>query len=64
MQIHFRRLSDVSTKDIIALNKNPDVLRHIPLGRPAFEESKCKAWGAQKEAQWALNGYGPWFFSL
>ena len=62
MQLHFRHLSDVSTEDIIALNNNPDVLRQMPLGRPDFDESKCKAWVAQKEAQWALNGYGPWAF--
>ena len=62
MQLHFRHLSDVSTEDIIALNNNPDVLRQMPLGRPNFDESKCTAWVAQKEAQWALNGYGPWAF--
>lgn len=65
MQLHFRRLSDAPIADIIALNNNPDVLRQMPLGRPDFDERKCKVWVAQKEAQWALNGYGPWaFFSL
>lgn len=62
MQLHFRRLSDAAIADIIALNNNPDVLRQMPLGRPDFDERKCKAWVAQKEAQWALNGYGPWAF--
>ncbi|MEZ0196176.1 GNAT family N-acetyltransferase [Pseudomonas qingdaonensis] len=58
----FRHLSDVSTDDIMALNNNPDVLRQMPLGRPDFDEKKCKVWVAQKEAQWVLNGYGPWAF--
>ena len=44
MQLHFRRLSDAPIADIIALNNNPDVLRQMPLGRPDFDERKCKVW--------------------
>ncbi|KDO00863.1 GNAT family N-acetyltransferase [Pseudomonas donghuensis] len=62
MDLQFKRLSEISSADIIELNNNPDVLRHMPLGRPDFDEAKCSAWVAEKESQWLLNGYGPWAF--
>lgn len=64
MDLQFKRLNEVSSADIIALNNNPEVLRQMPLGRPDFDEAKCAAWVAQKESQWTLNGYGPWAFMV
>ncbi len=36
MTLAFIRLTQVNTDDIIAFNNHPDVLRHMPLGRPDF----------------------------
>lgn len=36
MILAFIRLTQVNTDDIIAFNNHPDVLRHMPLGRPDF----------------------------
>ncbi|MGF6592034.1 GNAT family N-acetyltransferase [Pseudomonas sp. 2835] len=62
MDLQFKRLGEISSTDIIDLNNNPRVLRHMPLGRPDFDETKCAAWVAEKESQWLVNGYGPWAF--
>ncbi|UVL63547.1 GNAT family N-acetyltransferase [Pseudomonas sp. B21-032] len=62
MDLQFKRLSEISSADIIELNNNSRVLRHMPLGRPDFDEAKCAAWVAEKESQWQVNGYGPWAF--
>ncbi|MHC6226140.1 GNAT family N-acetyltransferase [Pseudomonas sp. X10] len=64
INLQFKRLSEVSTADIINLNNHPDVLRQMPLGSPDFDEAKCLAWVAEKESQWGLNGYGPWAFMI
>ncbi|ROL64630.1 GNAT family N-acetyltransferase [Pseudomonas vranovensis] len=64
MDLQFKQLSEISSADIIELNNNPRVLRHMPLGRPDFDEAKCAAWVAEKESQWLVNGYGPWAFTV
>lgn len=64
MTLEFIKLTQVNTDDIIALNNHPDVLRHMPLGRPDFNHQKCLEWVAQKDAQWEQHGYGPWAFMI
>lgn len=54
------RLSDIAPAAIVALHNNPRVLRHLPLAGARFDESECRAWVQNKEAQWGTNGYGPW----
>ncbi|MBE0431180.1 MAG: hypothetical protein IBX67_05070 [Dehalococcoidia bacterium] len=60
MRIEFGRLSDVDCADIIALNTNPLVGRHMPLAGARFGEAECRDWVAGKERQWEEHGYGSW----
>lgn len=62
MNIEFKRLTDVGSHDLIAVNSNPLVLHHMPLSDGSFDEEKCRAWVAEKELQWDMHGYGPWAF--
>ncbi|HEH9399728.1 TPA: hypothetical protein SIA35_001720 [Aeromonas sobria] len=62
LNIEFKRLTDISPGDIIALNSNPLVLRHMPLSDGVFDEEKCRAWVQEKDLQWEMYGYGPWAF--
>jgi len=62
MNLEFKRLSEVDPAEIISLNTDPLVLRHMPLGKGDFDHARCREWVKEKEAQWALHGYGPWAF--
>lgn len=57
--IDFVRLPDVELSDVLGLLNEPRNTRHMPLsGR--FDEESARAWLAEKDAQWAEHGYGPW----
>ncbi|WP_244058172.1 hypothetical protein [Providencia rettgeri] len=56
--IEFRKLSQICTADIIALNTHPLVLKHMPLGNNQFDEAFCRDWVAGKEQHWGQHGYG------
>ncbi|MCP3751626.1 hypothetical protein [Pseudomonas sp. SBB6] len=43
MDLQFKRLSEISSADIIDLNNNPGVLRHMPLGFALMEKSRSAA---------------------
>ncbi|ENG4186869.1 GNAT family N-acetyltransferase [Providencia rettgeri] len=60
MLIEFRKLSQICTADIIALNTHPLVLKHMPLGNNQFDEAFCRDWVAGKEQHWDQHGYGVW----
>lgn len=64
MTLEFKRLTEVDLMDIMSLNNNPDVLRHMPLGSANFDLAKAKEWVQQKDAQWQQYGYGPWAFLI
>jgi len=60
----FRRLSEVDSRDIIALMNDPAVRRHMPLARGRFGPTECEEFVAAKEHMWETDGYGPWAFVL
>lgn len=60
MSYSFHRLSDIPAADWLALLNNTDVHRHMPLGGQSWTADDAMAWAAGKDAQWELNGYGPW----
>ncbi|WP_175981934.1 GNAT family N-acetyltransferase [Burkholderia sp. BCC1630] len=62
MKLECKRLTEVDVKEVVALNSNPLVLRHMPLAENTFDERKCLAWILEKESQWARHGYGPLAF--
>jgi [ribosomal protein S5]-alanine N-acetyltransferase len=64
MHLEFKRLSDISISDIIAVNTNPLVLRQMPLSGDDWEESEWIEWVEGKERQWKEHGYGPWAFVI
>jgi [ribosomal protein S5]-alanine N-acetyltransferase len=64
VNLEFKRLTDISCTEIIALNTNPLVRRQMPLSDGYFGEEECKAWVAGKEKQWEVHGYGPWAFMI
>lgn len=64
MQLEFKRLSEISCADLIALNTNRLVMRQMPLSDGDFGEAECREWVAGKEEQWERYGYGPWAFLI
>lgn len=60
--ITFVRLPTVAPADLIALMNHPDVRRHLPLARGAFDDVVCARFVAAKERIWAERGWGPWGF--
>lgn len=36
----------------------------MPLGSPDFDDEKSRSWAEEKDAQWEINGYGPWAFVI
>lgn len=60
MNLKLIRLSEIELATIIALHNDPRVLRHLPLANGTFDEFECRQWVESKEAQWEVNGYGPW----
>jgi [ribosomal protein S5]-alanine N-acetyltransferase len=64
MPLEFKRLTEVNSADLIALNNHPLVRRQMPLASGHFGAAECKAWLAGKEALWQKHGYGPWAFLL
>jgi ribosomal-protein-alanine N-acetyltransferase len=60
MNLKLTRLSAVDPADIVALHNDPRVIRHMPLAPGHFDTALCAQWVADKERQWAQNGYGPW----
>ncbi|WP_253280766.1 hypothetical protein [Morganella sp. EGD-HP17] len=64
MQLEFKRLTQIKPADITALNNHPKVLQQMPLGSPDFDDGKSRNWAEEKDAQWEINGYGPWAFVI
>jgi len=64
VHLEFRRLSEISITDIIAVNTNSLVRREMPLWDDNFGESECRDWVEGKEKQWEEYGYGPWAFII
>jgi ribosomal-protein-alanine N-acetyltransferase len=64
MQLEFKHLKDINYSEIIALNTNPLVIRHMPLSGDKFGEDECRDWVEGKEQQWEQFGYGPWAFLI
>lgn len=64
MKLEFKRLSEINTAELIALNTNPLVRRQMPLSGGDFGEAECREWVAGKEQQWQEHGYGPWAFVI
>jgi [ribosomal protein S5]-alanine N-acetyltransferase len=58
-RVRFVRLPETLTADLVELNNNPRVLRHMPLARAEFTAEGCADWVAGKEAHWQQHGYGP-----
>ncbi|WP_430965361.1 GNAT family N-acetyltransferase [Spongiimicrobium sp. 2-473A-2-J] len=64
MNIEFKRLTEVTTSDIMELMNNPLVKRQMPLLKDGFDESACDRFVAAKEQLWTEHGYGPWAFII
>lgn len=64
MHLEFKRLTQIEPADITALNNHPKVLQQMPLGSPDFDDEKSCSWAKEKDAQWEINGYGPWAFVI
>ena len=64
MKLEFKHLKDIDCSEIIDLNTNNLVIRHMPLSNDHFDESECRKWVEAKEKQWAEHGYGPWAFLI
>lgn len=64
MHLEFKRLTQIKPADITALNNHPNVLQQMPLGSPDFDDEKSRCWAKEKDAQWDINGYGPWAFVI
>lgn len=64
MHLEFKRLTQIKPADITALNNHPKVLQQMPLGSPDFDDGKSRNWTEEKDAQWEINGYGPWAFVI
>jgi hypothetical protein len=58
-RLRFERLPHALAADIVALNTDPRVLRHMPLAHEPFAIDGCAEWVAGKDANWQLHGYGP-----
>jgi RimJ/RimL family protein N-acetyltransferase len=58
------RFSEIAAANWVHLLNDPDVRRHMPLGSDGWTEASAMAWAAGKDAQWAVNGYGPWALKL
>lgn len=64
MNLEFKRLSEVDCAELVVLNTDPRVHKHMPLAESDYTEEKCRAWVEGKERQWVENGYGPWAFFI
>jgi [ribosomal protein S5]-alanine N-acetyltransferase len=64
MHLEFKRLSEINSAEIIALNTNPLVRRQMPLFSGDFGEAECQEWVQGKEAHWEDYGYGHWAFVI
>ncbi len=64
MHIEFRRLTEVTQSDLIALMTHPRVRQQMPLLQAGFTEEDCEAFVAVKERLWSEHGYGPWAFFI
>lgn len=51
--------ADIPVRQWLALLKHPDVIRHMPLADPSWNEAAVAEWVRGKDAQWMENGYGP-----
>lgn len=60
MAFTLHTFSDISVDDWLVLLNHPDVIRHMPLADGGWTERTVADWAKGKDAQWQLNGYGPW----
>ena len=64
MDIELRRLTEVSTADIVELMNQPALRRYMPLLGEGFSDADCDEFVSAKESLWREHGYGPWGFYL
>ncbi|MET4576554.1 GNAT family N-acetyltransferase [Ottowia thiooxydans] len=60
MAFTLHTFSDIAVDDWMRLLTHPDVNRHMPLADGGWTESTIAEWTKGKDAQWQMNGYGPW----
>lgn len=60
MAFTLHKFSDIPIDDWIFLLNHPAVIRHMPLSNGAWTERTAADWAKGKDAQWQVNGYGPW----
>lgn len=60
MAFTLHSFSDISIDEWTVLLNHPDVIRHMPLDDGAWTEAAIAEWVKGKDAQWQMNGYGPW----
>jgi RimJ/RimL family protein N-acetyltransferase len=59
-QVTFIRLTEVPLASVAALLNEPRNARHMPLATAGFTAESAATWVRDKDAQWAVHGYGPW----
>lgn len=60
MDLTFHPLSSIPAAELVALLNDRDVRRHMPLDGGTWTEAAARDWSVAKDAQWQLNGFGPW----
>lgn len=61
----FHRFAEIDPATWLTLLNSRDVHRHMPLaGDTHWTPEMAAGWAADKDAQWAENGYGPWALKL
>ncbi|WP_215401718.1 MULTISPECIES: GNAT family N-acetyltransferase [unclassified Leucobacter] len=58
-RITFTRLPEIPIEQVTALLNEPRNSRHMPLAT-AFTPEQAADWVRDKDAQWAIHGFGPW----
>ncbi|ARU04131.1 acetyltransferase [Comamonas serinivorans] len=59
MGFSLHAFSDIPIPQWMALLRHPDVIRHMPLADPNWDEDAVAEWVQAKDAQWVDNGHGP-----
>ena len=60
MTLSLNAFAEIPTEDWLGLLTHLDVLRHMPLDAGNWTEDAVADWAKGKDAQWLINGYGPW----
>ncbi|KAF0805964.1 GCN5-like N-acetyltransferase [Alcanivorax sp. S71-1-4] len=60
IQLGLFRFVDIDVQAWLALLNDADVNRYLPLATTPWDAAAVRQWMADKDAQWADHGYGPW----